>query len=381
MRMANNFITSIILLAVLLVVQGNVHHLYGQNLSIEITSPQNNSLFAHGQNITFTFDIQNTNDLMDIRIYNRHSPIGRVRREPWEFVWKSPPTGFYGIVAMVRDRERNEAFSDTLYIRVGQVLKGEMVVNGGFRDGLTKWGEYAHAGTDFDFLAFDDFYFDDPYYFYADIRNGSDTNWHIQLTQNIGIRAGHTYEVSFWADAEDEKPIGVNFQENGDDYTVYHQESFNISQFDFYGPFIFECVETDLSTELKFLLGANTINFFLDNVSVIDQDASDVETPESRPVPETFRLEQNFPNPFNMTTIIPYQIKYNADVTLDIYNMQGRHIKTLINGFHESGSYTTQWNGTDNENHIVPSGVYLYRLSWSKDNKTFSDTQKLVLTK
>ena len=81
------------------------------------------------------------------------------------------------------------------------------------------------------------------------------------------------------------------------------------------------------------------------------------------PQPEGCILYQNYPNPFNPATTITYQLPESGKVRLDVYNLKGQMVKTLIDSTQVSGMHSIEWNGTDTENRSVASGVYLYRLS------------------
>jgi hypothetical protein len=75
-----------------------------------------------------------------------------------------------------------------------------------------------------------------------------------------------------------------------------------------------------------------------------------------------FRLLQNYPNPFNPTTNIEYYLPMETDVRLDVYNMLGQRVKTLVNEVQSAGTYSVTWNATDINNLGVASGVYIYKL-------------------
>ena len=89
----------------------------------------------------------------------------------------------------------------------------------------------------------------------------------------------------------------------------------------------------------------------------------------------TTELIGNYPNPFNPVTNIVYSIKEAGNVTLEIYNLKGQLVKTLIDEIKETGEYVTSWNGTDNSNKSVSSGVYLYKMK----SNNFSSTKKMIL--
>lgn len=74
-----------------------------------------------------------------------------------------------------------------------------------------------------------------------------------------------------------------------------------------------------------------------------------------------FELYQNFPNPFNSVTHLPFSLDTSGQVTLEIYDVTGRKIKTLAKGFLTRGDILT-WNGMDDSGRQVASGVYIYRI-------------------
>jgi len=82
----------------------------------------------------------------------------------------------------------------------------------------------------------------------------------------------------------------------------------------------------------------------------------------SASVPEAISLNANYPNPFNPTTQISYDINTATHVKLNIYNVRGQEIKTLVDGLQSPGSKTVTWDGTNNAGQKVAGGVYLYRL-------------------
>ncbi len=79
-------------------------------------------------------------------------------------------------------------------------------------------------------------------------------------------------------------------------------------------------------------------------------------------IPSSIHLAQNYPNPFNPTTEIQFSLPSQAHVSLEIYDMTGRLVTTLINGNMSSGNYTVTWDATNQFGQMVSSGIYLYRL-------------------
>jgi len=86
--------------------------------------------------------------------------------------------------------------------------------------------------------------------------------------------------------------------------------------------------------------------------------------------PKEFKLEQNFPNPFNPTTTIQYQLPQDAKVTLKVYDILGSEVATLINAEQEAGYYEVNWNASN-----LASGVYIYRLQTG----SFVSVKKMML--
>jgi hypothetical protein len=91
-----------------------------------------------------------------------------------------------------------------------------------------------------------------------------------------------------------------------------------------------------------------------------------------------YELYQNYPNPFNPTTWIEFSLPREENVTLKIYTLDGREVKTLIDGVrYSSGRYKVQWDGTDNLGNRVASGVYIYKLKAGN----FEVSKKMLLLK
>jgi hypothetical protein len=94
-------------------------------------------------------------------------------------------------------------------------------------------------------------------------------------------------------------------------------------------------------------------------------------------VPTHYSLNQNYPNPFNPSTTLAYSLKEAGRVTINIYNVLGQNVKTLVDEYQDAGEYTKIWNGDDDSGNDVSSGVYFYRIKAGD----FSDIKKMVLMK
>ena len=115
--------------------------------------------------------------------------------------------------------------------------------------------------------------------------------------------------------------------------------------------------------------------FFLMVDDVYVHHATDADDP-SAPVLAT-TLNANYPNPFNPETTITYSLQDASPVTIEIYNIKGQLVKTLVNESKSSGNHSVVWNGTDNSNRLVSSGVYYYKMQAGR----FSSTRKMILMK
>lgn len=98
---------------------------------------------------------------------------------------------------------------------------------------------------------------------------------------------------------------------------------------------------------------------------------------EENAVPTAYNLSQNYPNPFNPSTSIRYALPENAKVTLTIYNVLGKKVKTLVSGDRAAGYHSVVWDGKNAAGQVVSSGVYVYRL----EAGSFVQNRKMVLVK
>jgi hypothetical protein len=96
-----------------------------------------------------------------------------------------------------------------------------------------------------------------------------------------------------------------------------------------------------------------------------------------RPVPAEFAMGQNYPNPFNPETTIAYDLAAESDVRLEIYNVMGQLIRTLVSDVQPAGRYRVRWLGEDGSGRQVASGVYFYRVQAND----FQSVKKLMLLK
>jgi hypothetical protein len=94
-------------------------------------------------------------------------------------------------------------------------------------------------------------------------------------------------------------------------------------------------------------------------------------------VPEDFFLSSNYPNPFNPSTTISYGLPADADVRVEIYNLLGQNVRTLVDEHQSAGYKAVIWDGRDNSGSSVSTGVYFYRIEAGK----FQASRKMLLIK
>ena len=103
-----------------------------------------------------------------------------------------------------------------------------------------------------------------------------------------------------------------------------------------------------------------------DQVSILDET-----------IPITFNLYDAYPNPFNPMTTLGYDLPEDGFVNITVYDMMGRKVKTLVNSLQTGGYKSVKWNAMDNQGHLVPAGVYLYKIEFGH----FVVTRKMILLK
>jgi hypothetical protein len=107
----------------------------------------------------------------------------------------------------------------------------------------------------------------------------------------------------------------------------------------------------------------------------LDLDANTSVESQGSSKPTIFKLNQNFPNPFNPGTVISYELPSESPVQLEIYNSLGQRVRTIVDAWQEAGFHGMIWDGTDNTGRGLASGVYFYRLHAG----SFTESRKMVL--
>lgn len=109
-------------------------------------------------------------------------------------------------------------------------------------------------------------------------------------------------------------------------------------------------------------------------------EATKVEVPfsvEGNAKPTVFALSQNFPNPFNPTTVVSYQLPVASHVQLAVYDLLGREVAVLVNEYQAAGSYNVKFSASGGDGAGLPSGVYYYRLTAGQ----YAESRRMLLLK
>ncbi len=101
--------------------------------------------------------------------------------------------------------------------------------------------------------------------------------------------------------------------------------------------------------------------WYVDDIDLTSTGAQ-TSVPEDEEVPRAFALRQNVPNPFNPVTVIQYQLPSEAHVTIDVFNIAGRLVTTLVDETQDAGVKAVTWDGTNAAGEKVASGIYMYRM-------------------
>lgn len=297
------------------------------------------------------------------------------------------PAGYYAwnIVAFDNDTPSNKSrFSDTQYTPLGVPLSESFEIPGEPSRGI--WRSYN--------VEVNDRANTPPNGSYALNLNGTPVGSDTVEMRPINLsNAGAGLSISYqW------QPQGTgNAPEPGDSLRLYFKDNLGewylVRGYDGAPlmPFAEEFIELDSidagngtvyheNFQLRFISMGGAGNFpnddwFIGSFSINPSPLSVGDTEEVIPV--TYEVGANYPNPFNPTTMIDYQLPQRSDVQLVVYNTLGQKVRTLVNETVSAGTHSVVWDGKDEAGQGVASGIYLYRFITTEYQKI----QKMILMK
>ncbi|OQY37688.1 MAG: hypothetical protein B6226_04920 [Candidatus Cloacimonetes bacterium 4572_65] len=215
---------------------------------------------------------------------------------------------------------------------------------------------------------------------FASIPNEGSTNNDWLISQQFTL--GATGNLSFWAKSvtdmygleifnvlvsdgstnpDDFTPItGGNNQEASTEWTEF---SYNLSDF--------------ATQTIRFAIQSVSEDAFMFLIDDIALSAPNGTPNNGTDAVMTTILGGNYPNPFNPETTISYNMKNSGNVTIEVYNILGQKVKTLVNENKTAGNHTVVWAGLNDNNDSVASGIYFYKMRSGK----YSKTHKMILMK
>lgn len=141
--------------------------------------------------------------------------------------------------------------------------------------------------------------------------------------------------------------------------------------------FIFPSWGEDYMNELTIFVDFGIDGSIDDTAIIINDILLDVDDEQNGQLPESFELGQNHPNPFNPATSIDYALPTRSQVTIEIFNLLGRKVRTLVDEVKPAGRHSVEWDGIDQNGAAAASGIYLYRIQAGD----FVETKKMSLIK
>lgn len=137
-----------------------------------------------------------------------------------------------------------------------------------------------------------------------------------------------------------------------------------------------ECAHSDAPNQAKLncILKGNAFWHLMARLAGWNPSTTDIHDDTTR-LPEYVSLSQNFPNPFNPSTVIGYQLAVSGKVSLKIYNLQGQVVCTLVEATQNAGYHSVNWDGRNEDGRAVSSGIYIYRLKAG----AFTQSRKMML--
>ena len=210
-------------------------------------------------------------------------------------------------------------------------------------------------------------------YYYGDVEDTTEFYWYASGDSLYRIDSDDYYYNP------DEEWESVSYQLIGDTLIISNEDHPCDDYYDYYGS-MDPCVEM-VAEGLPMVAGLEDVENFYIYVESVMTSMTDDETVsishDEGVLPKQYALYPAYPNPFNPTTTLRYELPEDAMVNITIYDMMGRVVKTLVNSKQTAGYKSINWSATSDRNESVSAGLYLYTI----EAGAFRQTRKMVLLK
>ncbi len=303
-------------------------------------------------------------------------PAGVLPNEP-EILATLPTEGFaYQPVAAVR-YDFTHAGMYNLYIAIADFTEGHVYVGTTELEAFMEWGTnpngiwlmYTYDGSkgEKDIV----------------VTNNDDFTLPIELSSFTAIATSNNFAQISWTTASESHLLGYNLyrseNENQEDALRVTATMIQASNSAMGSSYSFTDDEVEMNVTYNYWLQSNDFDGSSEMFGPVSVKISDQENHDIDNVLLGTQLLGNYPNPFNPETTISYSISQPQHVTIEVYNMRGQLVRTLLNKQVETANakLNVVWNGKDDDNNDVSSGIYFYKLV--TDN--YSKTNKMILMK
>jgi hypothetical protein len=333
----------------------DVHGVGPDWANVTITNPTNDSVFAASSQVSVlsTATVIDDGHVILVEFFSNDTlKLGERRSAPYTVTW-SPAPGPYTLTAVATGNLGHKSISNKVRIQVGPPTLLRLEAEAASREGDTvnmfdRSLEAASGGV------------------YLELRTMSGRiTWVFPSVATAG-----PYDISFGYRLSFDSPkpqyLNVNGVRSGEiafdgPMGVWMEKKQSVS-----------LIKGRNSIQLELLWGWMDLDYL-----IVPKDLTTGMVTTAGMLPLQFLLEQNFPNPFNPSTLIRYQLSARGPVQLVVYDLLGRLVTTLVNAIEGSGSHSVVWDGRDVHGDEMSSGIYFYRLK-SESSVT---SKKMVLLK
>jgi len=327
----------------------------------------------HSDKIILIFNKFGDSNVSEYRIYGGQNPksdqILAKTTEPFVYLTdlENNQTYFFRVTAVDSTGiESGYSYEEEVFIKF--IEPGEnLIINPDFSQGSEYWELEISENAFAQGIVEDNIY-------WVQIDSGGIQYSDVQLRQeNLEIVENRKYVIEFDAWSSESKLFDLRVRKSSEPFTDYSKIGtiYSTAQRQHHKyEFSMENI-TDYSAQIVFECGQSVADLFIDNISLYNLLETNIVGRES--LPKKYRLYSNYPNPFNPTTIINYELPITNEVELSIYNLFGQKVVNLVSGKQAAGRYQVEWDASG-----YSSGVYYYRLT---TDAGFTQTRKLMLLK